>query len=63
MADFKLSDLVELAVTPADADELYINDGGVSKKITYGTLKANFAPADLDDAASLARLQAVALSF
>ena len=46
MADFKLSDLVELAVTPADADEFYINDGGVSKKITYGTLKADFVHSD-----------------
>jgi hypothetical protein len=45
MADAKVSALTALAVTPADADEFYINDGGVSKKITYGTLKADFATA------------------
>lgn len=42
MADTKLSLLTELAVTPADTDEFYINDGGVSKRITYGTIKADF---------------------
>ena len=34
----KVSALTELAVTPADSDELYINDGGTSKKIQYSTL-------------------------
>jgi hypothetical protein len=43
MADTKLSALSALAVEPADADEIYINDGGVSKRITYGVLKAAFA--------------------
>jgi hypothetical protein len=33
-ASAKLSDLTELAVAPAEADEFYLNDGGVSKKIT-----------------------------
>jgi hypothetical protein len=32
--DTKLSALTELAEAPAEADELYINDGGTSKKIT-----------------------------
>jgi hypothetical protein len=45
MADTKLSGLSELAVTPADTDELYVNDGGVSKRLAYGTLKAAFEPA------------------
>jgi len=40
MADTKLSALTALAVEPADADEVYINDGGTSKRITYGVLKA-----------------------
>jgi hypothetical protein len=40
MADTKLSALTELSAEPADADEVYVNDGGVSKRITYGTLKA-----------------------
>lgn len=40
MADSKLSALTELAVTPADSDEFYINDGGVPKKITFATLRA-----------------------
>lgn len=30
MASSKLSALTELAVTPEDTDEIYINDGGVS---------------------------------
>jgi hypothetical protein len=33
-ADTKLSALSELAAAPAESDELYINDGGTSKKIT-----------------------------
>jgi len=33
-ADSKLSALTELASAPAESDELYINDGGTSKKIT-----------------------------
>jgi len=33
-ADTKLSALTELASAPAESDELYINDGGTSKKIT-----------------------------
>jgi hypothetical protein len=45
MADAKLSALTALAVTPDNADEFYIVDGGVSKRITYGTLKADFATA------------------
>jgi len=32
-ADTKLSALTELAAAPAESDELYINDGGTSKKI------------------------------
>ncbi len=38
MADTKLSALTEMTVTPAATDELYLNDGGTSKKITYETL-------------------------
>jgi len=38
MADSKLSALTELATTPATTDELYINDGGTSKKITWANL-------------------------
>lgn len=45
MAEIKLSELNALSATPADADEFLINDGGVSKRITYGTIKAGFAPA------------------
>ena len=37
MADSKVSALAELAVEPADTDEFYINDGGVSKRITYAS--------------------------
>jgi hypothetical protein len=33
-ADSKVSTLTELAAAPAESDELYINDGGTSKKIT-----------------------------
>ena len=45
MADTKLSALTALAVEMDDADEVYINDGGVSKKQAYSVLKAAFAPA------------------
>lgn len=38
MADTKVSALTELTVGPADADEIYINDGGTSKKITAANL-------------------------
>ncbi len=41
-ADTKLSDLTELATTPADSDEIYINDGGTSKKIQYSNLVGQF---------------------
>ena len=41
MADFKLSALPELAAAPADTDELYINDGGTSKKIQVKNLHAS----------------------
>ena len=37
-ADSKVSALAELAVTPADTDEMYINDGGTSKKIQYSNV-------------------------
>ncbi len=37
-ASSKLSDLTELAAIPADSDEIYINDGGVSKKIQVSNL-------------------------
>ena len=45
MADLKLSELTELATTPADNDELYIRDEGEttaieSKKITVANLMA-----------------------
>jgi len=36
--DTKLSALTELAAAPATSDELYINDGGTSKKITVANL-------------------------
>lgn len=45
MADTKLSALTALAVEMADTDEIYINDGGVSKKQAYSVLKAAFATA------------------
>ena len=38
MANAKLSALTELAVEPAASDELYVNDGGVSKRIQYSNL-------------------------
>lgn len=38
MADTKISALTELAVEPASTDELAINDGGTSKKITVANL-------------------------
>ena len=37
-ADSKLSALTELAAAPAGTDQLYINDGGVSKRITVDYL-------------------------
>ena len=49
-ADTKTSDLAELAVTPADTDEMYINDGGTSKKIQY----SNVMSGEATTAASLA---------
>lgn len=45
MADSKLSALTELAVEPDDTDEFYINNGGVSNRTTYATIKALFATA------------------
>jgi hypothetical protein len=45
MADSKVSALTALAITPDDTDEFYINDGGVSKKIAYSTIKTAFATA------------------
>ena len=49
-ADTKVSALTELATTPADSDELYINDGGTSKKIQYSNLTGNkLNTADIDD--------------
>ena len=50
VADTKTSDLAELAVTPADTDEMYINDGGTSKKIQY----SNVMSGEATTAASLA---------
>jgi len=41
MADAKVSALTELAVQPADTDEYYINDGGVSKRITSLTQRTS----------------------
>jgi len=41
MADSKVSALTELAVQPADSDEFYINDGGVSKRITSLTMRTS----------------------
>ena len=40
-SSYKVSELPELATTPADSDELFINDGGVSKKIQYINLTGN----------------------
>ena len=34
----KVSELTELAVTPADSDEFVINDGGTTKKVAYSTI-------------------------
>jgi hypothetical protein len=45
MADTKLSALTALAVEMADVDEIYLNDGGVSKRQTYAVFKAAFATA------------------
>ncbi len=36
--DTKLSDLTELSAAPASTDQVYINDGGTSKKITVANL-------------------------
>ncbi|KKK73700.1 hypothetical protein LCGC14_2891230 [marine sediment metagenome] len=36
--DTKLSDLTELSAAPASTDEVYLNDGGTSKKITVANL-------------------------
>lgn len=38
MADTKLSALTQLSAQPASTDEIYINDGGTSKRITYSDL-------------------------
>jgi len=38
MADTKLSNLPALAAVPAATDEIYINDSGTSKKITYSQI-------------------------
>lgn len=38
MADTKLSALTELSAAPDSTDEVYINDGGTSKKITVANL-------------------------
>jgi len=46
MADSKLSALTALAVEMADTDEVYVNDGGVSKKQAYSVLKAPFFRVD-----------------
>jgi hypothetical protein len=46
-ASTKLSDLPELATAPASTDEMYINDGGVSKKITTANLLSKLQ-GDLD---------------
>jgi hypothetical protein len=46
MADTKISALTELAATPATTDELAINDGGVSKRITIANLM-NFTADDV----------------
>lgn len=43
MPGSKVSALTALSAEPADTDEFYINDGGVSKKIAWSTLKAVFA--------------------
>lgn len=43
MAGSKVSALTALAAEPADTDEFYINDGGVSKRIAWSTIKAVFA--------------------
>jgi hypothetical protein len=51
MADTKLSALTALAVEMADADNIYLNDGGVSKKQTYAVFKAAFATAAQGDLA------------
>ena len=49
-ADTKVSALSELATTPADTDEIYINDGGTSKRIKYTNLTGNkLNTADIDD--------------
>lgn len=45
MADTKLSALPALAVEMDDTDEIYLNDGGSSKKQAYSVLKAAFATA------------------
>ena len=41
--DTKVSDLTPLSTTPTGTDEIYINDGGVSKKITYTNLMSGTA--------------------
>jgi len=42
-ADTKLSDLTELATTPAASDEFYVNDGGTGKRIQYSNVMSGNA--------------------
>ena len=48
-ADTKLSALTELATAPAGSDELYINDGGTSKKITVTNLQSSLESGTSND--------------
>ena len=45
MADTKLSDLTEVT-SLADTDEFYVNDAGVSKRITKASVVTNVVTAD-----------------
>lgn len=44
MAGSKVSALTALAAEPADTDEFYINDGGVSKAIAWSVMKTMTSP-------------------
>ena len=47
---YKVSELTELATTPADSDEFLINDGGTSKRIQYSNVVGGkLNTADIDD--------------
>jgi hypothetical protein len=61
MADSKASALAELVGTPADATIFYVGDGGVPKKLTYGTLKLAFGAFSADADTLITPVTAISL--